>query len=213
MSITVMYGDQGKDMVGRILAHRRWDKVLDPANSYGIKPNLVVAKPSHFGATTDPSVVEGIIAFLKDHGCHNISILEGSWVGDSTTRAFAACGFEDLARRYQVKLVDLKKDKTITVDHGEIKFEVCLGPTEVDCLINVPVLKAHCQTKLTCALKNLKGCIPDQEKRRFHTLGLHNPIAALNKALRQDLVVVDGIIGDLTFEEGGTPVNMHRVIV
>ena len=75
------------------------------------------------------------------------------------------------------------------------------------------MLKAHCQTKLTCALKNLKGCIPDSEKRRFHSQGLHRPIAALNVAIKTDLVVVDGMCGDLTFEEGGNPVPMNRIMV
>ena len=63
-----------------------------------------------------------------------------------------------------------------------------------------------------CALKNLKGCIPDQEKRRFHTMGLHRPIALLNKILKSHLTIVDGLYGDLTHEEGGNPVAMNRVI-
>lgn len=213
MSITVMYGNKGKEMVQAILAHRQWDKHLDPALHYGIKPNLVLAKPSQSGATTDPAIVEGIITFLKDHGCHKITIMEGSWVGDSTPRAFAVCGYTELAQRYDVELIDLKRDSTVKISQGNFELEICARPLQVDCLINVPVLKAHCQTRLTCALKNLKGCIPDREKRRYHTLGLHKPIACLNKALPQHLIVVDGIIGDLTFEEGGTPVNMHRVIV
>ncbi|MGI6641548.1 MAG: DUF362 domain-containing protein [Limnochordia bacterium] len=213
MPITVIYGSDGKDMVRQALAHRRWELALDPHRTYGIKPNLVLARPSHSGATTDPSVVEGIITFLKDHGCHKIKIMESSWLGDSTTRAFRICGYEVLAQRYQVELIDLKKDRTVTAEQGGLQLEICRSALDVDCLINVPVLKAHCQTRLTCALKNLKGCIPDREKRRYHSLGLHRPIAALNKALPQHLVVVDGIIGDLTFEEGGTPVHMHRVIV
>ena len=44
-------------------------------------------------------------------------------------------------------------------------------------------------------------------------MGLHKPIAYLNKALKQDLIIVDGIIGDLNFEEGGNPVQMNRVLV
>ena len=213
MPITVMYGQNGKEMVQTILAHRQWELELNPDWSYGIKPNLVVAKPAESGATTDPAVVEGIITYLKDHGCHRITILEGSWIGDSTERAFTVCGYRELAERFNVKLVDLKKDRAVTVRQGSLELEICQSVLELDYLINVPVLKAHCQTRLTCALKNLKGCIPDREKRRYHTLGLHKPIAALNKVLKQDLIVVDGIIGDLTFEEGGTPVNMHRIIV
>jgi len=95
---------------------------------------------------------------------------------------------------------------------GRFDLEGVQQTLEVDYLINMPVLKAHCQTKLTCALKNLKGCIPDSEKRRFHTLGLHKPIACLGAAVRADLTIVDAIVGDLTFEEGGTPVQMNRII-
>ncbi len=93
-------------------------------------------------------------------------------------------------------------------------LSICDEMSRLDYLINMPVLKGgHCQTKITCALKNMKGCIPDSEKRRFHTLGLHRPIAALNWAVRSDLVIVDGLIGDLDFEEGGNPVQMDRVLV
>jgi len=61
-------------------------------------------------------------------------------------------------------------------------------------------------------MKNLKGCISDSEKRRFHTLGLHKPIAALNAIIKTGYNVVDGICGDLSFEEGGTPVESNRII-
>ncbi len=94
-----------------------------------------------------------------------------------------------------------------------MKIDICDQVLKLDYLINMPVLKGHCQTKITCALKNLKGCISNKEKRRFHTMGLHKPIAYLNKAIKSDLVIVDGLIGDLSFEEGGNPVQMDRIIV
>ena len=56
-----------------------------------------------------------------------------------------------------------------------MQLSVCKRAAEADFLINVPVLKAHCQTLFTCALKNLKGVIPDKEKRRYHTLGYPPP--------------------------------------
>ena len=79
-------------------------------------------------------------------------------------------------------------------------------------MINVPVLKGHCQTKITCALKNMKGLLPNSEKRRFHSLGLHEPIAHLSAGIHQDFIVVDNICGDLEFEEGGNPVVMNRIL-
>ena len=178
-----------------------------------LKPNLVVAKPSESGATTDPRLVETVIQYLQNKGYTNISIMEGSWVGDSTKRAFKVCGYEEISRKYKVPLIDLKQDARVSVEVEGTTLEVCASLWQADYLINMPVLKAHCQTKVTCALKNLKGCIPDSEKRRFHSMGLHRPIALLNKVLKSNLVIVDGIIGDLTFEEGGTPVYMGRVII
>ena len=53
-----------------------------------LKPNLVVAQPAQWGATTDPELVKGIIGYLREHGYTNIAIMEGSWVGDDTTKAF-----------------------------------------------------------------------------------------------------------------------------
>ena len=78
-------------------------------------------------------------------------------------------------------------------------------------MINLPVMKGHCQTLITCALKNNKGIITDREKRRFHTMDLDKAIAHLNTALRCDFIVVDGICGDLDFEEGGNPVYAGRM--
>ena len=62
-------------------------------------------------------------------------------------------------------------------------------------------------------MKNLKGCIPEKEMRRFHAMGLHKPIATLNALLKTGYCVVDGICGDLSFEEGGTPLTANRIIV
>ncbi|MEW5814385.1 MAG: DUF362 domain-containing protein [Spirochaetota bacterium] len=90
---------------------------------------------------------------------------------------------------------------------------MCRTPLHTDFLINLPVLKGHCQTRLTCVLKNIKGLIPDSEKRRYHTLGIHKPLAKLNKVIKSHLIIVDGLMGDLCFEEGGTPVEMDRLIL
>lgn len=41
---------------------------------------------------------------------------------------------------------------------------------------------------------------------------MHKPIAYLNKLSKQNLIIVDGMNGDLNFEEGGNPVQMNRII-
>lgn len=112
-----------------------------------------------------------------------------------------------------MQLLDLKKDPTQTVATAIGQIQICRTPLEIDYWINLPVLKGHCQTVMTSALKNCKGCLPDQEKRRFHTMGLHKPIAALAAAVMPDLTIVDSICGDLNFEEGGTPIQTDRLFL
>lgn len=210
--IVIAYGDNPKEMVRPILAHMGVGNGISKNDRIGIKPNLVVAKPSDSGATSDPAIVFEIVDYLHGKGLHNIVIFESAWLGDSTTEAFRVCGYTEKAKEYSIPLVDLKTDSVVRVGVQGGDFLVCERALKVDHLINVPVLKAHCQTKLTCALKNLKGCIPDSEKRRYHAIGLHKPIAQLNTIIKTHLVVVDGIIGDLTHEEGGNPVVMNRII-
>ncbi|MEN6412945.1 MAG: DUF362 domain-containing protein [Veillonellales bacterium] len=211
--IHVIYGSNPAQMAYDLLEKIELAKELNPGMSVGIKPNLVVAKKASEGATTTPEIVESVIRYLQDHKIHNIAIMESSWVGDNTKRAFKVCGYEKLSEKYNVPLYDLKDDDVVVKQVAGLSIKVCKRPLAVDFLINIPVLKAHCQTLMTCSLKNMKGCIPDSEKRHFHSLGLNKPIGYLGKILKADLIIVDSIAGDLTFEEGGNPVQMGRIMV
>ena len=210
--IRVIYGDNSKQMVKELLEIIKPEEEIDKNALIGIKPNLVVAKPSGSGATTSPEIVAGLIEYLKSKGRDKIVIMESSWVGEKTSESFKVCGYENLSKKYNVPLIDLQKDKYKAYEIDGLRIDICDYVTKVDYLINIPVLKGHCQTNMTCALKNMKGCIPNSEKRRFHTMGLHKPIAYLNKLIKQNLIIVDGMNGDLNFEEGGNPVQMNRII-
>lgn len=210
-AIYVIYGSTPKEMVKTLLNQMAPEQGVPREARIGIKPNLVVAKAYTSGATTCPDIVAGVIEYWQSKGFRRLVILEGSWVGDRTREAFRVCGYEQLAREYGVELIDLQQDSFQVYQADGMAIRICDQAKALDYLINIPVLKGHCQTGLTCALKNLKGCIPDQEKRNFHRMGLHRPIAYLNKLLPQHLVIVDGLLGDLDFEEGGNPVQMNRL--
>ncbi len=211
--ITVVYGSSPREMTHKALEATEPFAELPPGSRIGLKPNLVKPKPSSSGATTSPEIIRAIIEHLNERGHYNIVILEGSWTGSRTEEAFRACGYEEISTAFDVPLINLQNDPAKKIKcHRKLSLNVSEKALALDCLVNVPVLKAHCQTKLTCALKNLKGCIPDKEKRRFHSLGLHEPIAYLNRILKNYLIIVDGIMGDLTHEGGGDPVEMGRIL-
>ncbi len=186
-------------------------RLVPSGGAVALKPNLILADVAQNGAVTHPGVVSGCIAYFREHGVANVSIIESSWIGDNTIRAMRRAGYEDLCRRYNVPFYDLKRDQTHSVHTAIGNMSICSRALDAGLLVDLPVLKGHCQTRMTCALKNLKGCIPDHEKRRFHALGLTKPIAALGAALKPGLVVVDSICGDLCFEEGGTPVQTNMM--
>ncbi|MDO5701956.1 MAG: DUF362 domain-containing protein [Lachnospiraceae bacterium] len=207
------YGTDYKDMTKRLLeAAVLADIIGDRSARVGIKPNLVTPSPAEFGATTHTEVVSGIVEYLKEQGFRNVIITEGSWVGDRTSDAYEYCGYRVLCEKYGVPFVDTQKEKSHIVDCAGMKLSVTDVVDRIDFLINVPVLKGHCQTRMTCALKNLKGLLPNSEKSRFHRMGLHKPIAHLQKGIHQDFIVVDHICGDLDFEEGGNPVVRNCVM-
>ena len=120
----------------------------------------MVASPAEFGATTHPEVVAGIVEYLQENQFENIVIVESSWVGDRTSEAFIYCGYKELCEKYDVPFIDGQKDKWHEVDCAGMKLNIIDAVDSIDFLINVPVLKGHCQTKMTCSLKNLKGLIP-----------------------------------------------------
>lgn len=207
-----IYGTNGFEMTQILLKAIEPEKLIPSQSStIAIKPNLVVAAKPEGGATTHPEIVIAIIEYLKERGFHNISIVESAWVGDSTKRAFEVNGYYAISSKYDVPLVDVKDDAYVTRTVHGIPIELSKTITETDFLISLPVLKGHCQTSMTCALKNMKGCVSERSKRQSHTMGLHKPIAALNALRSADLVIVDSLNGDLDFEEGGNPVRTDRI--
>ncbi len=188
------------------------EDIGDRKKKIGIKPNLVVPAPASGGATTHPELADGLITYLKENGFGDITVMESAWVGASTMEAAQKNGILEVCRRHGVPFADMKKEPGVTCRAEGLELHVCRKALEMDYLINLPVVKGHGQTKVTCALKNYKGLIPDAEKRRFHALGLHRPIACLNTVLRQDFILADNICGDLDFEEGGNPVAMDRIL-
>lgn len=206
-----IFGDNPHDMTVALMEAANVAAMIPQSGSVALKPNLVMAGTPESGATTHAGVLSGCIAYLQAHGFRQISVIEGSWVGDRTGRAYKVAGYDKVCQEYGVPFYDLKQDITRTVQTAIRPMEITCRALDADFLINLPVLKGHCQTIMTCALKNCKGTLPDREKRRFHAEGLMKPIAALAAALKPELTIVDSICGDLNFEEGGNPVHTNRM--
>ena len=107
--IAVRYGMDMQQMVLDLMRYADIKSELHDGMKIALKPNLVVAKEPSSGATTHTEILEGVLMYLKESGDYDVTIMEGSWVGDSTRRAFRVCGYDTLAEKYGAKLLDLKR--------------------------------------------------------------------------------------------------------
>lgn len=188
------------------------EKFVRPGQKVMIKPNYTGDLDPNEGGVTSVETQEAIIQVLNDYGIDDITIAEGcGCVHIGTMRIFDNVGVTEMAKRYNVKLVDLNKCPTREIFDERFKeiesVKVSEGLFGYDLIINVPVIKTHAQCVATCAVKNMKGGVAPKEKRHFHAVHLHQAIADFNLILPKTIVIVDGIVG----QEGMGPAEGDRV--
>lgn len=176
-----------------------------------IKTNLCYYWKSTTGETTDPKLIEAIIDVLRmKFNPDEIFVVESDATAMRAKYAFKVLGYEKLAARKKVKLLNLCEEEVLSLPNEafslseEIKIPKIL--TEVDLFISVPKLKLHRLVGVTCSLKNQFGCIPIRRKVGFHKQ-LKEAIALINKLVPPNLIVVDGIIAG-----GKTPKKLNLIM-
>jgi uncharacterized protein (DUF362 family) len=206
---------QAVDMAGGLGRIKPGDKVF-------IKPNIVfwtdkVAFPK-WGVITTSRVMQDMVALLAGHGVTDITIGEGVVLGrakdhDTPRHAFKSLGYETLAARHGIKVVNTFERPFKEVDLGDgMKLSYAVDALESDFIIDVPVMKTHAQTMVSLGIKNLKGLIDMNSRKRCHSADpardLHFWVARLAEPLPPVFAIIDGIF---TAERGpGFDGKMNR---
>ena len=184
-----------------------------------LKPNNVIINVPL--CATNAENLEGILEFLKSIGKTNVIIAE-SPAGGSVMDGFANYGYNRLAKKYNVKLVDLDAEKVEVVQcidekdfqpHDVRVAKIMMDPAN-NFVISAAKLKTHDLVGITLSLKNvvvgsaLKDAAnrPMSGKRVTHgggTYGINYNLFALSAKLHPHLAVIDGYEG----MEGTGPVN------
>lgn len=208
------------DLIGGI------QRFVNPGGIYLIKPNLFTLKTHEEGATTDMRIVMAIAKMLKDVGAKPV-------VGECPAMAsytrpdivFDGLGVRNLCKKAGVEINVLDREKPIRVENpdAEIVKEFWFPEFALTCdgIINVPKLKSHALTTLTCAVKNLFGLQQGGTKAHHHVRTGNDPekfsrlLMDLYKSISNQvcLNVVDAVIG--MEGEGpttGDPVKLGLII-
>jgi uncharacterized protein (DUF362 family) len=187
-----------KDSIGKALDLMGF-KPDGSVKSVDIKVNLCYYWHASTGYTTDPRVVGGLIDYVRERYGKDVHIrvVEADGTAMRTKYAFLMLGYEELAKRKNVELFNLSQDEIkeekVRVNGHEISYQIPQSLLKSDLFINVPKLKIMRETKITCALKNIYGCIAYPRKIIYHPI-LNEAIVGINKILRPNLTIVDGIV-------------------
>lgn len=203
------------DSVEKILDMIKANKLIKAEKRIVIKPNLTTNKEPP--VTTDVKLVEEVLKYCRKHSKAEIIIAEGSG-GSDTVKCFEKLGYYDLEARYGTKVVDLNREKRITLTRNDaLKLKKFKMPEILSgaFLINIPVLKEHSVARLTAAMKNLFGLYISPapykylgwSKAKLHKLGIHECVFDLNLYKKADINLVDASIGQIGDEISGTPKN------
>lgn len=189
------------DMIGGI------ESFMEPRAKVFVKPNLGTLKGSGTGATTDCKVV-GAVIDLMQRRTNDITIIESNSAAVDAETIWSHCGYDRLAKEKNVNIINLSKKTAIL--HEGYRLPKLLFSDYV--LVNIPKIKTNELTIVTCALKNLFGLVPTRHRSKYHKV-IDNVIVELNRFFKQNLIVVDGLIGmEGNGPIAGKPVNMNIVI-
>jgi len=180
------------------------DKFVKPGARVLVKPNVGGILGPETGKVTDPEVVMAVVRAALNAGASKVWVAESSIVGYDTEKAFEAAGYGIFRGMEKVSLIDLKKENVRLTDVPEGRsmkaFHIFERAFLADVFINVPRLKTIVSSGMSVGMKNLKGLIRDDNKKQCHYTNLHEAIVDINRCIKPDLTIVDGLVGCSLFE-------------
>jgi len=193
------------DSIGAPEILRQQEKIL-------LKPNLVNTTPPPI--TLPRTAMEALIQYIRACSKAELIIAEGTGESHiSTFDVFHALGYDQLAKTYDLQLVDLNEAENICLSNSDCLVfpEFHLPKLAFESfIISFPVLKAHSLANVTLAMKNMMG-FPSHHhyqqgghwrKSAFHAR-MHRAIFELNLYRKPDLSIIDASVGMAEYHLGG----------
>jgi uncharacterized protein (DUF362 family) len=173
-----------------------WKSRLFAGRKIFVKVNLISSELVP-GQCTSPLVLDEVLKELTDNGC-DVTF------GDADLAAARQCekaaevwGHKKLAREYNARFQNLSRDKFVNAKINGHVFKTLAVPRSVyesDYIVSLPVMKTHCLTGITCALKHFWGVVP-RVRHQYH-LVVDEAIADITQLIRPKLAftLVDGTV-------------------
>ncbi|NJB68828.1 uncharacterized protein (DUF362 family) [Desulfobaculum xiamenense] len=135
-----------------------------PGETVLVKPNLVAA--GNPLACTEPAVARAVCAYLLDLGAR-VVVADSPAFGTADGVA-RKCGLAQTLAPLGIPVRTLGNPEALRLSFGA-SIGLSRDALEADRILNLPRLKAHCQMRITAAVKNLFGCVCGMRKAIAHT--------------------------------------------
>lgn len=175
---------------------------LKPGMTALLKPNLVMRSKPEEAVATHPALTAAVGLCVKKTGAR-VLIAEsggGPFTPATAKGAFAACGYEAIAKEYGFELYIQCKSKLVPMENARLCRQIDLLEPFLEgyYLINLAKMKTHCMMGFSGAVKNLFGAVPGLGKPELHCRfpekeDFAQMLTDLCQFLSPDLSIIDGI--------------------
>lgn len=176
-----------------------------------VKPNICYPKNIENMIITDARLLETVLNLVK-RKTKNVLVVESDSFSGTAEKRMINTGTMDIVKKCDVDFLNLSKDDIEEHEVAGLTLEIPKTVLKADFLINLPKFKTHDFMYISLAMKNMFGILANKKKSKLHK-ALTDVLVYLNKLIRQDLIVVDGIVG----MEGigpitGSPVKLGLIV-
>jgi len=181
--VVIIRGSNYLDMLEKGMAELGGFSKFGNPNSIIIKPNFVFDKRTKYPTTTDINSILSTIDHLKREGYTNITVADrrakrvngragGKFEWSGLNKKAETGGFttDSLMDNGVAEAVQVKNDKWKEMPAIGVLKKVY----DTDLIINMPTLKRHSITNLTCSLKNMMGVLDADTTNNMHLWGEKN---------------------------------------
>jgi uncharacterized protein (DUF362 family) len=166
------------------------ERFVKPGETVLVKPNMAWDRTPEQGANTHPEVVAEVVRLCRAAGARRVIVSENS-IHDAE-RVAERSGIRAAVAAAEGELVlptPAAFERTALGGSILASWDVLSVLFGADRLINVPVVKHHSLSRLTCGIKNHMGLIGGSRGRLHQEI--HAAIVDLAAAFRPTLTVVD----------------------
>lgn len=205
-----------EETVPKILSILKLQRELKKYDKIVLKPFLT----NPLQESTSREFVESVLKFVLLHKnpVAEVFIAEGA-DGENTQELFETLGYDKLAERYDVSLVDLNKSETEFVENYEfLKFEGIEYPRILmeSFVISLPKLSMNEETVVSGPLSNMLGAFPasryngffSRNKSKIRKWPIKYAVHDIVKCKMPEFAVVDGSEQDVIL--AGLPLEMEK---